>query len=385
MSDPHDADPPSGGAMRATVLRGADARALLDDPRWDDLVRSRPRPNPTLLGCWQRALLGLGAGTPLAVAVEQGARLVAGGAFATRATARGRLTMACWPGGSFQPFSPDVLAESPAAADALVDALLGEVGLVRLWAVGRGPLVAALRRRAPWASIRAGRASTWVVSLPLRPELRSGQVRELAKDERRALRAGVALDISVAERPEDAVPAVVRLFRLHRERWAGRPEENASFSSTRRTRAVYREAVAAAARAGYVRVIEVRERAGGEAGGDGGGEGRLVASQLALLAGRGAVTHTTAMSRGTSRSPGHHAFLATLDLMAEAGCELVDIGGGALESTSPKGRLAPAHDPFVEIAAARSPSIQRLIGLGITARAAARAARRPLGRQAAAR
>jgi hypothetical protein len=91
----------------------------------------------------------------------------------------------------------------------------------------------------------------------------------------------------------------------------------------------------AAARSGYVRGIEVRGRAEGDAGGDGGGEGRLVASQLPLLAGRGAVTHTTAMSRGTCRSPGHHAFLATLDPMADAGCELVDMGGGALESTGP--------------------------------------------------
>ena len=351
--------------MRVTVARGEEAAlALLDDPRWNELVRGQPRPNPTLLGGWQRALMGLKLGVPIVIAVEHGAELVAGGPFGLHRALGGRLSYATWLGRAFQPFSPDVIARTSEAVDVLVDALLGEVDIVRLWALAEGSTVAAVERRAPWGSVRPAPSGTLVVELPTptRPRL----LRSLAKDERRASRAGVRVETWVTTDPEAIARALERLFRLHRERWWGDPQENANFSTSAETRALHRNAVAAVAREGRAQIVEIAE------------DGRLVASHLSLLAGRGGVAYTMAMRRGKGlASPGHRAYVVAIDELQAAGCEVVDIGGGTLDPASPKGRLKPTHEPFVEVFVAASPRLQRMANSALAGRATVRRIRHP--------
>lgn len=350
--------------MRVTVARGEEAFALLGDPRWNELVMRQPRPNPTLLGGWQRALMGLKIGVPIVIGVERGQELVAGGPFGLHQALGGRISYATWLGRAFQPFSPDVIAVTSEAADVLVDALLGEVDVVRLWALAEGSMVAAVERQAPWGSVRPAPSGTLVVELPT--QTRPRFLRSLAKDERRAGRAGVRVETCVAADPEAIAQPLERLFRLHRERWWGDPQENANFSTSAVTRAFHRNAVAAVAREGRAQIVEVIE------------DGRLVASHLSLLAGRGGLAYTMAMRPGKGlASPGHRAYFVAVDELEAAGCEAVDIGGGPLDPASPKGRLKPTHEPFVEIFVAASPRVQRLANSARTGRAVVRRVRRP--------
>ena len=187
--------------LRHRAYRGEEALAFLGDPHWTELVEQQARPNPTLLGGWQRALALQRRGEPLVLAVTAGDTLVAGGAFAIQRALGGRITYATWLGSSFQSFSPDALATGPDAADALVDGLLDEVDLVKLMAVGEGVLVSALRRRAPWGAIGRGRNGTYFSQLP--PPTRNRLLRDAARDERRAARAGVEVEVRVATEPCD--------------------------------------------------------------------------------------------------------------------------------------------------------------------------------------
>lgn len=346
--------PDAIGAI-SSVHRGEDALALLHDRRWDDLVLQQARPNPTLLGAWQRVLGGLGLGEPLVVTVSSGGTLLAAGAFTVRRALRGRLSAAAWLGKSLQSFSPDILASAPEYAEVLVDRLLGEVDLVKLTTVEGGRFAAAVRRLAPWASVHAA-PGTFVTELPVTTHARLQ--RSAASDQRRAERAGVRVEVQVATDPADVAPALERLFRLHRSRWWGRAWENANFSTGARTRAFHRAAVIALAREDGVRLAEIFE------------DGQLVASNLALLAGRGGVGYRMATQPGSGlKGPGHFALLAVLEQLEADGCRVFDLGGGALDPASPKGRLKPIEQGFAELVVASSPRVQSLVRLAAAGRA----------------
>ena len=333
------------GMSRTSIERGVRSLEALLDPVWDELVVRQACPNPTLLGGWQRAL-GRHAPAPLVATVRSGEALAAAGAFGLRRF--GRLSVAAWLGGDLQSFSPDILADDRDSADALVDALLGAVDVVRVPVLADGWLISSVARLAPWAT--AWDAPGSLVSslpLPMRNRLRS----DAASDQRRADRAGIPVEIRCATAPDETVQALERLFRLHRRQWASRRKENnAHFATTRAERAIHRDAVAALAQADRVRLIEVFE------------EGQLVASNLALRAGHGALGYLMATQPGRGlASPGRRALLEVAERLAGDGCTIYDIGGSPLSADSPKARLKPERVRFVNLVVAASPRLQRPI------------------------
>ena len=353
------------GALRVHVARGADFASLLDE-RWNALVRRQALPNPTLSATWLRAAAAWEPGLPLVVAVERRDRLVAGGAFGlSRPLGRVGPAVATWLGNRRLLFSPDLLVDPDAAGaeEALWEALAAEAAVVRLYPTRLDGLAAtALRARAPWRSMRPC-LEGWVTALP--PTTIERRLREAAYERRRAERAGARISVSVAADPDAVAPSLERLFRLHRQRWAGHPTATARFSGTKRLRHWFRHTLAALAARGEVRIAEVLE------------DGVVVASGLALLTGRGALYHTTA-SRvgGRLKGPGHVAALAVVEALIEAGAEVLDLGRGSARPGGFKADLAPTRVASGSIVAARSHAVQRCLDTASLLRRAAGSARR---------
>lgn len=352
----------------ARLERGAVALELLDE-RWDALLARQEIPNPTLSAAWLRELARWRTGVPLVAVAEADGRLVAGAALELRGGRRPTPRVATWLGPVEQQFSPDMLADPafPHAAESLVGAILEEAGALSIGTPGSGTAARALAAVAPWRrAVVTG--ERWLLPWPA-PRLAYARSRA-GRDLRRTAGRGVRAELVVMAEPEDVKRALVRLFRLHRERWRDRPDETPRFATTRAHRLWNLRAMGALAEAGRVRVAELLE------------DGRLVAGNVGLVYGRGAVGHTQAIrSGGVSREPGHVLMLTCLEALAAAGASVIDVGVSSGEAGGPKARLGAIADPFELILATGSPARQHAYESAQRLRGTVRALRRVKARR----
>jgi CelD/BcsL family acetyltransferase involved in cellulose biosynthesis len=330
--------------MTVVVRTGPAALELLD-ARWDELVARQRCPNPTLSAAWLRALADWPGGTPLVAVAEGDGRLEAGIALQLRR--RVGLRMATWLGPVEQHCSPELLADRPEAAAAVLAAVLDRTDVLSLAAAEGWPTIAALAEAAPWHRREPLGVRWWTAWPPARYDyVRSRAGRHV----HRAERLGAAVDLRVAATPDEVAAALARLFRLHRARWDARDDETLRFARTRALRRWNARAVGTLAALGQARIAEVVE------------DGRVVASSLGLLHGGGGLWHTQAIATGTTiDEAGHIALLACLEALADAGATTVDLGPGGGAPGSPKHRLHPQAAPVFELFATRTPSAQRVL------------------------
>lgn len=330
---------PPASRLVASVERGSAALELLDR-RWDDLVARQTLPNPTLSAAWLRELARWRTGAPLVAVVEEGGALLAGAALEARHGGRLAPAVATWFGPVQQLFSPDLLGVPgrPDAVAALLDALFAEVDVLSVQAPLAGVAATALAANAPWRRV-APLEDRWLLPWPA-PRLDYARSRA-GYEVRRGARRGVDVQVRVAAAPDEVAAALVRLFRVHRDRWRDRPEETARFATTAMHRAWNRRTVGLLAAAGRVRIAEVLE------------DGRPVAGCLGFVHGRGGLGHTWAVRPGGAvRQPGHVAVLACVEALAAAGAETIDLGITSGDANSPKARLGSTPDPVGAIFAA---------------------------------
>jgi CelD/BcsL family acetyltransferase involved in cellulose biosynthesis len=333
------------GRLSVRVAHGPEAADLFDSA-WDDLVLRQRVPNPTLCTPWMRHYLQLERATPYAVTVSDGPTLVAAGAFAVREPlGRHGPRIARWLGPGRLLNQPDVLGDAGASRTAparvLMETVLEDVHGVHL---GKAPLdgsaVRSLRAVAPWTHEERAEDG-WLVVLP--PKRHARLVQKTRYAERKVERLGGRVRVEVWRRPTDVVPALERLYLLYLERWRERGGELGRFASPASQRSWYRSVIAEAAERGTVRLVEVFEN------------DILVSSLLGLLAGRGALFHTTATRPGGKLwGPGHRAMLAWAEEAERSGATRMDLGRGSAEPGSPKARLGPTPIPFGKVIAASS-------------------------------
>lgn len=296
----------------------------------------------------------------MAVARDHAGRPVAGMALEVSTLGRGpaRARLGSWLGHPRRVFQPDVIADpeaGPGAAEAVVEAVLGAVdGLVLHDAPWDGAAVAAVRARAPWARRSPGRSSLVVAAGE--PAL-ARRRREIAYEIRRARRNGAQVSVEVAGAPDDVGAALEVLIDMHRRRWEGRADVS-GFSRDEADRDLHRRAVAAAARAGMVRIVVVRE------------DERPVGANLALVAAGGGMLYRNASAPpGRMRGPGVVASVAAIDALLAAGAERVDLGIGR---EFYKRRMGPVSMPSTILVAAASRPWQPALTLAVESRRVAR-------------
>ena len=331
---------------RVQVAAGPAAISLLD-ARWDVLVGRQALPNPTLSATWLREVARWQSGTPLVVIAEEGGDLVGGAALEVRHAARHGPRLVTWLGPVAQQFCPDILVdpEHPGAGELVLAAALGEADALTIGVSASGEAARALHAVAPWHSA-AVTGERFIVSCPP-PRLEYARKRA-AYEVRRAARLGGEVTVRVAADPDDVAPALVRLFRIHRDRWRDRPDETPRFATSRAHRLWNMRTVAAMAAGGNVRIAEVIE------------DGRAVAGAVGFLHGTGGLAHTQAVRIGGKlRQPGHLAVLACVEALAEAGATAVDLCYGSGEPSGPKARLGAVSEPVELVFAARTPHLQR--------------------------
>jgi hypothetical protein len=346
--------------LKLRVERGGSAAGLLDD-RWDDLVRRQELPNPTLSTPWLKALVAIERSEPVTVAVLAEERLVAAAAIArARPVIPGAPHVSRWLGNPESQRLPDMLVdpEEPEAGRLLASALAGEAWATHFANVPLGGNAARfVGELMPWAR-RESR--TPAVIAPLPP---TGLRRARKKAHyyvRHALREGVAVETVVRRRPAEVLPALERLFVLHEQRWRGREGAVQQFRSEH-DRWLYRQGVGGLARRGEARIVETWE------------DGTLVASNLCLLAARGAMFHTTATRLGGRlEGPGHVALLAMVEEAMEAGAEIMYLGRGL---SGPKRRMRPELVPAGSLFVARRRAAQRALAAALILERAAGATR----------
>ncbi len=351
---------------RVQVAAGPAALSLLDE-RWDDLVARQALPNPTLSSTWLRELARWESGVPLVVVAEEGDELVAGAALELRPAGRYAPRLVTWLGPVEQQFCPDILVapEHPDAGELVVAAALGEADLLSIGASASGEAARAVDAVAPWRS-SVGAGERWIVSCPP-PRLEYTRKRA-AYELRRAANHGAEVTVRVAADPDDVAAALVRLFRVHRDRWHDRADGTPRFATARVHRLWNMRTVAAMAARGNVRIAEVIE------------DGRTVAGAIGFLHGTGGLEHTQAVRvDSVMRQPGHVAVLVCVEALAEAGATAVDLSYGSGEPSGPKARLGAVPDPVELLLAARTARLQRPYQ---ALRRARRAFHRPRSRRA---
>jgi hypothetical protein len=99
----------------------------------------------------------------------------------------------------------------------------------------------------------------------------------------------------------------------------------------------------------------------------------VVGSDLGFLAGRGTVSHSTAI-RADARldEPGHACQTAFLEAARASGAEAVDLGLGAGEAGGPKAGIGPDRVVHERFLVGSSPRRQRLLAALIRLRSATR-------------
>lgn len=331
--------------LETVVAQGAQALALLDD-RWDALLRSQDSPSPTQTAGWLRCMARRSEGTPIIVCVERSGELV-GAAAAEIVVHRPRLRVARWLGTGPLPLGADFLVAPgvPGVADRIAAALLERAHVASVGPVSPyGPCAAGVRAVAPWAALR-GRPGVWMVDLPP-PRLDAVRARS-ASDVRRATRLGADVSVRTHLASEQVADGLERLFALHEQRWRGRTDAIPRFGADADQRAWYRDAVGGIAARGDARLVEVWE---GET---------LVASTLGLLAGHGALFHTTATRPGGAlRRPGHAAMLGWVEAALAAGATTLRLGGLSGDPGGPKAALGAVEHARVQLVAAATPRLQ---------------------------
>jgi len=333
----------AAGRPAVDVASGVRAVDVLG-AEWDALLHRQPLPSPTLSSRWLQSMASPRDGGQFIVLARRDSMLVGGGAFRTRRTGPVRLTT--WLGGTRL---PDLL-EAP-GGDGAAEGVL-ETALERshaLWLphtpVG-GAAWRALDAVAPWRAAARVSPCGWMVDLP---PTRLDHARHKAEYAvRRAERRGAAVAVAVWHEPEGVRAAFERLVELYRDQWRGREAMGSRHSDVASGADRYRELLPALAAAGSVRIVEVRE------------DGHVAATKLGLLAGRGALFHTTATApRANLRGPGHLAMLAWVDAAMAAGAEVMYLGRGAAEPEGPKARLGPRRLDLVDVLVAPSAREQR--------------------------
>ena len=284
---------PRNESFEMTILEGAAASAAFDE-RWDDLVLAQPVPNPTLLSTWLKALAVDSPAQPLTILVQRNGRLVAGGAFALHERLRPLgWKVATWLGSSLQLFSPDLIADPavPAGPVLIADALLARVPAVYLVETPVLGLAAqAFTTRAPWARAFPEQPG-YRVALPS-PRV-SRLERKSTYSIRRVERLGIEVNVRLAEAPHEVLSALDRFFAVHESRFPPGANGDRRFANEP-TRQWYRDTIGRLARESRAFLIEIQE------------SGYLMASQLTLLAGHGALFHGAATRPGGRlRGPGH--------------------------------------------------------------------------------
>jgi GNAT acetyltransferase-like protein len=339
----------SHGPFRVRRTLGNAAQTLFDG-RWDELVARQGVPSPTLTAPWLRELVRREPGTPLAVAVEAGNRIVAAGAFAVhRPLGRRGVRIGTWLAHAFSSLAPDMLVdpEFPEAGDLVLASVLEVSHVLHLGpSPAGGQFANSMNRVAPWGHVQHQEPG-WTVALPAP---RAGRMRKNVRYVlRRAERLGVRVSIEVRVSPDEVDAALPRLFALYEDRWRSR-SGTSPWLDTEEQRAWHRRAIGQMAEVGSVRVVEVFEN------------GYLVATVLGLLAGRGAGFHTTATRLGGRlESPGHVALLTWTDIARDEGAETMVLGRGAANPEGPKRRLGSVEVPFANFLVARSEPLQRLL------------------------
>ncbi|HEX7581710.1 MAG TPA: hypothetical protein VF321_01370, partial [Gaiellaceae bacterium] len=218
---------PSRAVVR--VLSGLSALDVLD-ARWDMLLARQLLPNPTLSSTWLRAAARWETGTPLVAIVEEGGLLLAGAAFEVRHGGRLSPRVATWLGPALQLVSPDVLVlpDRPEAAQALLAGVFEAADVLSVSTQASGVAAQALAAVAPWCRV-VRTSDRWLLPWPA-PRL--DHARECAAYEvRRTLRRGARVEVRVAAEPAEIEAALLRLFRVHRDRWRDRAEETPRFAT----------------------------------------------------------------------------------------------------------------------------------------------------------
>jgi CelD/BcsL family acetyltransferase involved in cellulose biosynthesis len=337
--------PSEAGTLTVEVLTDMEALTGLG-PEWDALLYQQPLPSPTMAADWVTSLPAAHEGGELIVLVRRGGALVGAGAFRTRRI--GPLRVATWLGGARLPeilVAPGV----DVAAERVLQAAFERAHVLWLPRMPVGGVAwRAFRAVAPWRTAVPVIPGGWVVELPP-PRLEYAR-RKAEYARRRAVRRGAKIAVTVMRHPDDVCAGFERLVHLYRHQWRDRAAEGDRYSDVVVRADGYRELLPALAAAGRVRIVEVFD------------DGELAASKLGLLAGRGALFHTTATApRANLRGPGHIAMLTWVEEAIAANAQVMYLGRGAGDPEGPKARLGPTEVPLADVLAARSVGSQRVL------------------------
>ena len=246
----------------------------------------------------------------------------------------------------------------PAGPELIADALLARVPAVYLVETAVIGLAAqAFAKRAPWARAFPEQPG-YRVALPS-PRV-SRLERKSTYSIRRAERLGIDVNVTLVEAPDEVVSALDRFFAVHESRFPPGASGDRRFANES-ARRWYRDTIGGLARESRVFLIEIQE------------SGYLMASQLTLLAGHGALFHGAATRPGGRlRGPGHVLMHLSLQHALDKGARVMDLGQFAGQPGGPKDRVGPSAIPCAHLAIARSARGQRLLNLAIATRKAAR-------------
>jgi CelD/BcsL family acetyltransferase involved in cellulose biosynthesis len=318
-------------------------------PEWDELVRAMPRPSPFFLHAWLKAWnRHYGEGAELTVHVaRRGGRLV--GALPLLVRRHLGLKTARFLGGRQSALGDLLLAhgEDGATASALVDRIPASADLLDVYGLPTrsrlaetlGPSLGVTQRvEAPVLDLTPGWEAVYGAKT-------NSKKRNLHRRRRRQLGEVGRLEVVVARRLEDLLPALEDAFRLHDLRWEGRPDGSGFASPIGRP--FQREAIAALAPLDVPRIVLLRL------------DGRAVAFHYYFAFEGCMYVHRLAFDPALARfSPGLVNTLDTLEAASEEGLTRVEFLGGAERY---KTELADGFEPLCH-------------GLGLARSAPARAA-----------
>jgi CelD/BcsL family acetyltransferase involved in cellulose biosynthesis len=303
-------------ASPSTLASSVDSTLEALDPHaWDRLVAAMPHPTPFLLHGWIASWWRHYAdGRELAVhTLRTGDRLHAALPLMVEATSLGP-TVARFVGAPDSTLA-DIVA--PSGADraglrGLVDGAVDRHRLADLFSLSPDGHLASMlpaaclttRSHAPVMDLRDGWDETFARKA-------SRRRRALYRRRWRQLRAAGPVELVVATEPGDVRSALEDAFHLHALRWRGR--RDVSMFGDKRGRAFHREALAAVARAGAVRLVVLRV------------SGVPVAFTCSLHAGGRMFLHRLAFDPAYGRlSPGILVTLEAIRLAAEDGATHVE-------------------------------------------------------------
>jgi CelD/BcsL family acetyltransferase involved in cellulose biosynthesis len=321
---------------------------------WDELVRSRPRPSPFLLHGWllewwrhygRDAELAvhtahsdgrLVGALPLCVLPQHGLRVLS---FVGGDTALADLVVADGQNGRV---AAALAARAASTPHDYADLTGLPVGSRLVAELGPSALTLIERSESPVLDLSAGWDAVYASKL-------SSKRRNHHRRRRRQLAAQGRVDVSVARSADELEEALEDAFRLHRLRWAGRPD-GSGFASTAGRR-FHRAVVRALAPLGVPRIVTLSI------------DGRPVAFHYYFFLERRMYVHRIAFDPAFARfSPGLINTLDAIEAAAEEGATRVEFLGGAERY---KLELADRLEPLYEA-----------LGLAASVRGRAAAARR---------